>query len=274
MLLSTTGADIKLRKWKVDNPKAQIFLVHGYAEHIGRYVHFAKELNEQGYDVIGYDQTGYGLSEGERAHVPRFDYYVWDLHNVINDQKNDELPTFLFGHSMGGLVVTSYCILYQPTLAGVITTAAALSVGQDTSKLLMKIAPIIGEIFPRLQTTKIGTQDISRDKKIVDEYENDPLIYHAGMKARLAAEMLAKIKKTSRLAHIFSQPLLIMHGTEDRLTNPLGSQNFYKNCSSDDKKLKIWRDCYHELLNEPEKEEIIKYIKKWIKSRVKSSEDE
>jgi len=272
MITSTTGDELKIREWLIDDPHAQVFIVHGYAEHIGRYRHLAKKLNKEGYDVIGYDQVGHGISDGERAYIPRFDYYVWDLERVINEYRNEDLPTFLFGHSMGGLVVTTHCIIYRKDFAGVITSGAALKVGEDVSTLLTGIAPFLGEIFPRTKTTKIGTQDISRDKAIVEEYENDTLVYHDGMKARLGSELLDRTKKTSSLAKLFTQPALFMHGGADRLTDQEGTIHFHDSCGSADKELKIWEGCYHELINEPEKKEILKYMMNWIRPKVESFE--
>ena len=270
MITSTTADTLKIREWKVKKPKAQVFLIHGYAEHTGRYGHLADRLNDEGYHVIGYDQVGHGISDGERAYIPRFDYYVWDLEQIINEYRKEEIPTVLFGHSMGGLVVLSHCIVYRKDFAGVITSGTALQEGKDASGILKFFAPLFGEVFPKMKTTKIGTQDISRDEEIVEQYENDPLVYHDGMKARLGIEMLRRMKKTSKVADLFSQPALFMHGGADRLTNPDGTIHFHDNCSSTDKDLKIWEGCYHELINEPEKEEIMDYMMKWIRRRVKS----
>lgn len=267
-LRSTTGARLNIRLWPRENAKAQVFIVHGYAEHIDRYNHLAEKLNNKGYSVIGYDQSGHGSSEGERAYASRFDQYVWDLHKVINKYKKTKLPQFLFGHSMGGLVVTSYCILYRPQFNGVITSGAALMVNKETSPILQKIAPILGEIFPKMKTTKIGSQDISRNQDIVKEYDSDPLVYREGMKARLAAEILGRIKKTNKLAHLFTQPVLMTHGGADQLTDPQGTVGFYNNCSSTDKELKIWDGLYHELINEPERKEVIKYMINWMDQRI------
>jgi alpha-beta hydrolase superfamily lysophospholipase len=273
MIKSTTGDVVKTREWRVPEPNAQIFLVHGYAEHVGRYEHFASQLNNAGFDVIGYDQVGYGLSNGERAYVSRFDQYVWDLHSVMRHYKNEAIPNFLFGHSMGGLVATSYCILYRPKLNGVITSGAALKVNKDTSPILQKIAPVLGEIFPRLKTTKIGSQDISRDPLVVEAYEKDPLVYHEGIKARLAGEMLGRIKRTNQLAHLFTQPVLMMHGGADQLTDPNGTMQFFNSCASVEKELKIWDGLLHEILNEPEKESVITHLVNWINRRIQLSED-
>lgn len=267
MIVSSTGENLHIRNWEIENPKALIFLVHGYAEHISRYKSLAKKLNKAGFSVIGHDHAGHGKSGGERAYIDRFDQYVWDLNRVIEEYKSDELPYFIFGHSMGGLVVTSYCTLYRPEdVSGIITSGAALKINE--SPILQAVAPFLSEIFAHLKTKKIGSQDISRDPEVVKEYDTDPKIYRGGMKMRLASEIILRVKKTNRIAELFTQPALFMHGSADELTDPEGTRVFYENCNSLDKELIIWDGLYHELINEPEKDQVISKMIDWINDRL------
>ena len=263
MIVSSTGENLHVKHWEIDNPKALIFLVHGYAEHISRYKHLAKKLNKAGYSVIGHDHAGHGKSGGERAYIDRFDQYVWDLNRVIDEFKEEELPYFIFGHSMGGLVVTSYCTLYRPDdVAGIITSGAALKINE--APLLQLVAPFLSEIIAHTKTKTIGSQDISRDPDVVADYDSDPKVYRGGMKMRLASEVILRVKKTNSIAELFTQPVLFMHGSADELTDPEGTKSFYENCSSSDKELVVWDGLYHELINEPEKEEVISKIINWM----------
>ncbi len=267
MIVSSTGENLHVKNWDVDSPKAQIFLVHGYAEHISRYKPLAKKLNKEGFSVIGHDHAGHGKSGGERAYIDRFDQYVWDLKRVVDENKVEDVPQFLFGHSMGGLIVTSYCTLYRPEdLHGVITSGAALKI--NDSPILQSIAPLLSEIMAHTKTKTIGSQDISRDPEVVSDYDNDPKVYRGGMKMRLAAEIILRVKKTNSIANLFNRPALFMHGSADQLTDPKGTEWFYENCSSEDKELKIWDGLYHELINEPEKEEVIGTMVNWINARL------
>ncbi|MEE9372069.1 MAG: lysophospholipase [Saprospiraceae bacterium] len=267
MIVSSTGQDLHVKHWSVDKPKAQIFFVHGYAEHISRYKHLAKKLNKEGYSVIGYDHVGHGKSGGERAYIDRFDQFVWDLKRVMDEYRDEELPQFVFGHSMGGLIATAYCTLYRPdNLNGVITSGAALKV--DDSPVLQTIAPFLSEIIAHAKTKSIGSQDISRDADVVADYDSDPKVYRGGIKMRTASEILLRIKKTNRIAHLFTQPVLFMHGSADQITNPEGTIHFCEKCNSVDKELKMWDGFFHELINEPEKEEVIKYMVQWLNARL------
>jgi alpha-beta hydrolase superfamily lysophospholipase len=267
MIVSSTGGNLHIKNWEIEDPKAQIFLVHGYAEHISRYKSLAKKLNKAGFSVVGHDHAGHGKSGGERAYIDRFDQYVWDLKRVIDEYRKEEVPYFIFGHSMGGLVVTSYCTLYRPTdVNGVITSGAALQI--NDSPILQALAPFLSEIFAHTKTKPIGSQDISRDPEVVADYDNDPKVYREGIKMRLAAEIISRVKKTNSIAKLFTQPVLFMHGSADQLTDPNGTQRFYENCSSEDKELKIWDGLFHELINEPEKDQVIETMIDWINARL------
>jgi len=269
MVVSSTGNELHVKKWSVDNPKAQVYLVHGYAEHISRYNHLANQLNAHGYEVIGHDHAGHGNSGGERAYIDRFDQYVWDLKRVIEENKKEDLPMFIFGHSMGGLVVTSYCTLYRDDeISGVITSGAALKPPKSTPKMLQNIAPFFSEIIAHTKTQSLDADNICRSKEVVFAYDNDPMVYRGGMKMRTASEMLLRMKKTSSIANLFNQPALFMHGTADELTDPKGTVDFCENCSSEDKELKLWDGCYHELINEPEQQQVIDTMVGWIDARV------
>lgn len=268
MITSSTGENLHSKVWKVEAPKAEVYLVHGYAEHIGRYEHLAQRLNAAGYDVIGYDHAGHGDSGGERAYIDRFDQFVWDLDRVIEHHHDEGKPIYLFGHSMGGLVVTSYCTLYQPKyIQGVITSGAGLKVNKNVSKILQRISPVMSEICAHLKTTSISSQDVSRDPKVVEEYDNDPKVYRGGIKTRIGSEILLRMKKTSKVPHLFKVPTLMMHGTLDEITDPGGTIEFCEKCASDDKELKLWDGLYHEIMNEPEKEEVIDYMISWLEAR-------
>ena len=269
MIVSSTGNDLHVKQWNVENPKAQVFIVHGYAEHISRYKHLAKKLNKHDFKVIGHDHAGHGKSGGERAYIDRFDQYVWDLKRVIDEYENEELPKFIFGHSMGGLVVTSYVTLYRPeNINGIITSGAALRPPKNSSPILRKIAPLLSEIMAHTKTQSISAQEISRDPEIVSDYDNDPMVYRDGIKMRTASEILLRMKKTSSIANLFSPPALFMHGSADEIADPAGSIDFCENCSSEDKEMKIWDGLFHELINEPEKKEVMTKMIKWMEKRI------
>lgn len=255
-------------EWLAPNEKIRLVLVHGYGEHAGRYDSFAKALNEKNISVMSYDQRGYGKSDGSRAYVKRFQQYVDDL-KIVVDKEDFVLPTFMMGHSMGGLVAVSYFV-QNPTnsFKGLISSSALLAVDKDLSPILQMLAPIIGFLFPQLKTEKLDQTYLTRSEENRTAYNSDPLMYVEGTKARTAAEMLKTVKTINREFNQVSTSLLVLHGEADRLTMPEGSQKLYDQASANDKEIKIYPGLYHELIHEPEREEVIGDISSWVLNRV------
>lgn len=255
-------------EWLAPNEKVRLVLVHGYGEHAGRYDAFAKALNEKGISVTSYDQRGYGKSDGTRAYVKRFQQYVDDL-KVILKKDSFTIPTFLMGHSMGGLVAVNYYVQNpQNSFRGLISSSSLLAVDPDLSPILQALAPIIGFLFPKLKTEKLDQTYLSRSPENIAAYNSDPLMYVEGTRARTAAEMLKTVKVVNKEFDKVEASLLVLHGDQDRLTMPVGSQKLYDDASANDKQIKLYSGLYHELIHEPERDEVIGDITSWILDRV------
>ncbi len=265
---SYDGLSLSTRYWAPEHLKASslLIIVHGIGEHIARYQHLAEVLTQQGVVVAGYDMRGHGLSEGLRAYVHRWSDYISDLKIFVDDalKHRQDVPVFYLGHSLGGLILTDFLLKYDPALSGVILSSPALKVSEDLSPLLQKLAPVLSALVPKLKTVPLDTQHISRDPAVVKSYENDPLIYHDGVRARTGGEVLKATKRLQSSIPQFKYPVLLMHGTADKLTDPEGSRAFYKAISSEDKSLDLMEGWYHELMNEPGKEQILQRITSWM----------
>lgn len=274
-VLPIHGKEIFVREWTVSQPKAKVLLVHGYAEHCGRYDHFAEFLSKHQIALYSYDLQGHGKSSGSRANVKRFGDYISELDAVskeIRSTTKDDAPWFLMGHSMGGLISVVYTLEHKPSWAkGVILSAPAMKIQDDISPLLQKMSGVIGAIAPWLATVKLEAQWISKDPKVREEYNNDPLIYRGGTKARFGAESIKTMKATQSRFAEFMHPILIMHGDDDRLIDPKGSQLLFDGISSADKQLQLVPTGYHEILNEPDQEETMATMTSWITDRIANS---
>lgn len=262
------GTQLRMREWKSANEKAIVILVHGYAEHIDRYEYLGTKLMEAGISMIGYDHRGHGRSGGKRSYINRFTDYLQDLDIVVSKYRNEAKPIFIYGHSLGGLIVTRYVIDYQPSLAGVIMSGAALKVNEDISPMLQKVSGLVSSILPKVKTVTLDSSMISRDPNEVRKYREDPLIYTEGIPARTGAEILAATKSIPGLAQEFTLPVLIMHGGDDQLTEPSASKDFFAACGAEDKELQIYDGLYHEIMNEPERDEVISNFISWISTRI------
>jgi len=274
MLIGQRAIRLTHASWLPDaQPKALAILVHGYGEHMGRYKHVIEAMVEQGYAVHSLDHRGHGDSTGVRAHVERFDYFVDDLHLLVQQAKaaHAGLPCFMVAHSMGGLIGTRYALRHQDQLAGLILSGAAIQVGDDISPWIRRIATLIATLVPTLPitpATRATESVLSRDPLVQEQFDTDPLTYKGKLRARMGLEFAkAATDARNRVAEL-QLPLLVMHGAEDRLTNPKGSELLYTEARSQDKTLKLWPGCRHEILNEPEKDEVIAFMLDWLDQRV------
>jgi len=244
-----------------------ILLVHGYAEHIMRYEAFFDALDAAGFNVLGYDHRGHGQTDGQRAMIDSFDTYVKDMRAITNTFFSPNKKNFIFAHSMGGLITTLYLERYgAANLAGVVLSGSALVMYEKTPAIVVKLAGAIATLFPNLPTVPAVADVVSRDQEIVEKYKKDPLIFNKRTKAKMGHEFLkAQQVAIADLAKI-NVPIFINHGAGDILIDPQSSQLTFDKISSEDKTLRIWDGLYHEILNEPEKEEVTKEIIDWIKA--------
>ena len=250
-------------------PKAVVVLLHGYAEHIGRYLHVIEALNKHDYVVFTLDHRGHGESEGQRACVEKFAYFVDDLHLLLLKAKEafPNLPLFMIGHSMGGLIAILYALRHEDQVDGLVLSGAALQIGDDVSRLLKAISKYVVKLVPNLPILSNQENVLSRDPAIERRFKQDSLCYNGKIKARMAYEMkMASEDVCARMSRL-SLPLLIMHGSADRLTNPAGSKRLYQQARSQDKTLKLWPEHFHEIFNELEKEQVIAFMLEWLDKR-------
>lgn len=251
-------------------PKAILLVVNGLAEHSGRYQNLVDYFVPKGYAVYSYDHRGHGRSEGARCYVERFSEYVDDLKSFFDIVRGEhkEAKVFLIGHSMGGTIATAYAIRYQQDLAGLLLSAATLKVGSTASPVLIAMAGILSALLPKMGTIVIDAPAISRDKAVVHAYVNDPLVYRGKIPARMGAELVKTVQELPSKMPEITLPILIMQGTIDRLSAPAGSQMLYERISSKDRTLKLYEGFYHEIFNEPQREQVFKDIEAWLASHI------
>jgi acylglycerol lipase len=251
-------------------PIAVLVVVHGLAEHSGRYLNLVNYFVPRGYAIYAFDLRGHGKSEGIRGYVERFSYYLDDVKTfcdmVSQEQKNTRI--FMVGHSMGGTIATAYAIEHQSELDGLILSGTVLKLGTSVNNLSKLMARVLSLLMPKMGVTVLDASTISRDKAVVDAYVNDPLVYRGKTSARLGTEFINIIEKTSSKLSTLSLPILVMHGTADRLSDPEGSKMLYERAGSKDKKLKLYENFYHEIFNEPERGQVFADMEDWLKRHV------
>ncbi len=251
-------------------PKAVLLVSHGLAEHSGRYMNIVNHFVPKGYAVYGFDQRGHGKSQGQRGYVERFSHFVSDLKTFsgIIHSKHRDAKIFIVGHSVGGTIATAYAVHYQDEFDGLVLSGATLKVGASVSSGLIIVARVLSLLLPKMGLDVIDASAISQDKTVVDAYVDDPLVYRGKIRARLGAELIKAIQiLLPKMSKIYL-PILIMHGTADRLSDPRGSEILYDRVSSRDKTLKLYDGFYHEIFNEPGREQVFADMEAWLVIRM------
>lgn len=250
--------------------KRAIFVIlHGLKDHSSRYSELAAVAAQSGFAVYAFDLRGHGRSGGKRAYVGRFHDLVDDLEIFIK-QLRDQNPgtaVFIFGHSMGGTTATLTAIENTKAFQGIILSAPALVPGEGISPLLIKITGILGAILPNLPLMNLPNYNFSRDSLVVTAMSSDPLIYNKNAPVRTAAQLLKGMRMIKENVEDFSTPVLILHGTADKLTNPKGSKMLAERSKSVDKTLKLYPGLVHDLMHEPEKAQALADIMSWLEKR-------
>ena len=267
---SKDGLKMYAQSWEPDDaPKAVISLVHGIGEHSGRYAHVGKAFSTTGFSLAGFDLRGHGKSGGPRGHIPSFDAFMDDIEGFQEqlDARFPGLPRFLYGHSLGGILVLNYGLRRKPVFKGIISTAAGLRTAIEEQKAKVAMAKALGALLPSVSIPSgLDPNSISSRQEVVDAYVNDPLV-HDKMSFGFGKIMLTEIPWTFEHAHEFSLPLLIMHGTADRLSYPRGSEEF-ANYVKQDCTLKMWDGLHHEIHNEPEQDEVFAFTIDWMNNQL------
>ncbi|CAB3800955.1 alpha/beta hydrolase [Pararobbsia alpina] len=268
------GVELALHHWPVEGegrPRATIALVHGLAEHAGRYAALAQRLNAAGIELFAIDLRGHGQSPGARAWVDRFDQYLLDAEALLGVAARGKSPLFLMGHSMGGTISALYAAERLaddgPSMAGLILSSAALVPGRDVPSWLIALSRIISRVLPRLPTMEVDATWLSRDPGAVEANRADPLVYHGGIPARTGAGLLDAMTRIERGRANLRMPVLVYHGTADKLTEPDGSREFSKHVGSTDRTLVLYEGSYHETMNDLDQERVIDTLIDWILAR-------
>ncbi|KAL0394110.1 UNVERIFIED_CONTAM: hypothetical protein Slati_4377200 [Sesamum latifolium] len=253
--------------------KGILIIIHGLNEHSGRYSHFAKRLISCNFGVYAMDWIGHGGSDGLHGYVPSLDHVVADTAAFLEKVRVDNpgVPCFLFGHSTGGAVVlkaASYPHI-EEMLEGIILTSPALRV-KPAHPIVGAVAPIFSMVVPRFQFKGANKRGIpvSRDPAALLAKYSDPLVYTGPIRVRTGHEILRITSYLTRNFQSITVPFFVLHGTADRVTDPLASQDLYNEAPSKFKDIKLYEGFLHDLLFEPEREEIAQDIIDWMEKRL------
>lgn len=268
--ITKDGMKVFYRHWKSANlPKAIVVIAHGFNSHSGYFQWTAEQLTTQDFDVFGIDFPGRGNSDGERYYIADYNEFVTDLDKLVDiaQAAYPGLPTFLLGHSAGGVLSANYVLEHQDKLNGFICESFAFQV--PAPDFAVAVLKGLSHIFPHAHVLKLKNEDFSRNQEVVDFMNNDPLIAHEVQPTKTVQQLSLADERLKAEMPAIKLPLLILHGTADKATKPAGSQYFYDNASSTDKTLKFYEGHYHDLLNDLDKEIVMNDILDWLNARTK-----
>jgi acylglycerol lipase len=247
--------------------RGALVLMHGLKDHSSRYADLAIDMAHRGIAVYAFDLRGHGRSEGDRVWVEAFDDYLVDLGTFVDSVRKREpgKPLFLFGHSMGGAIVTLYTLTREPYIQGLILSGPALHV--DLSGALISSTKVLSGLAPHAGVLDLDPKNFSRDPVVVDDQKTDPLVFQGPGPARTAAELFTAMDRIQVLEHEMFVPVLLMHGSADKLTDPEGTRALHAVAISKDKTLKIYEGLYHDILHEPERAQVTADFVEWLDAR-------
>jgi alpha-beta hydrolase superfamily lysophospholipase len=259
-----------VQEWLPDGEiVASITLVHGIGEHSGRYQSMAEYYCSKGISILSYDQRGHGKTEGKRGHIRSYDIAADDIDHFLQENllRHPNIPHFIYGHSLGGAMALYYCLTNKPDINGAVISAPGLAPGTPFPPIIMFFAKILAKISPSFtMSNRLERKYLSRDPQVEQIYSNDPLV-HDQVSASLGMDLITKGAWMVQNAASLEIPTLLMYGTDDHLVNLSSIREFIKHAKPS-LLVKEWDGFYHEIHNEPEKQQVYDYVINWIKSKL------
>jgi alpha-beta hydrolase superfamily lysophospholipase len=264
------GVRLYYQAWLPNRPRRAVLVnLHGLGDHSGLYPNLAAHFPAAGIALYAYDMRGNGRSAGQRAYVRRWAEYRDDLHIFLNRVREWEpgLPLFLLGNSLGGLVVLDYTLQHPGGLAGVI--AAATPLGEvGVPPVLMALGRVLSRVLPRFSlNVGMDLSGLARDPSVVEAVLTDPLFHRRGT-ARLSTEVTAAIARVQDLAGTIAVPLLVLHGSADRMVPPDGSRRFFARVHHPDREFLEYPDAYHGLFADLDYPRVLRDVERWVETHI------
>ena len=265
------GITIVYDVWMPDSaPRAVVVLAHGYGEHARRYDHVAQRFGEAGLAMYALDHRGHGRAGGKRVRVRHIKEFVSDYRTLVLTarKENPGLPIIVLGHSMGGGIAFAYGAQHPDEYDLMVLSGPALAAHTSVSKFKAVLGKTVGSILPDLPIEKIEAAMVSRDPQVVADYESDPLVYRGKVPAGIGKALLIVGETMERKAPGITAPLLVVHGEDDQLIPVEDSRRLVACIGSTDVELKVYPELYHEVFNEPERDQVLDDVITWITSRL------
>lgn len=264
-LSAKDGTALACYRWTpAGTPRGDVVLVHGLAEHMGRYDHIARAFTDVGLRVTGYEARGHGHSGGLRAFVERWSDYTGDL-DVVVDAVGGR--PYVVAHSMGGLVTLDWLRERPDRVAGIVVSAPLLRATVQAPRWKVLAARVLSRLAPRLAlANEIPAAHVSRDADVVAAYERDPLVFKV-VTSRWYTEMLRAAERVVEHGPRYRTPALFMAGTGDRIVDPEAVAALAAAWGGPAEH-RAWPGLYHEIFNDPERADVLAHATGWLVARL------
>jgi acylglycerol lipase len=264
-------ADVELywQGWLPESePRGLLLICHGMGEHSGRYATVVDELVPDGWAVYGLDQRGHGRSGGPRVHIRDYAHFLADFDTFRRAvaARHTDLRPFLLGHSMGGQIALAYALDHQDDLAGLVLSAPALAAPR-VPRLARSAFTLLARVAPTLRRPVVDLSTISRDEAVVADYRTDALVHQGHPTVALALAMVDQMALLPARARELRLPLLVQHGTADRICNPDGSRTLEASAGTADLTVRWYDGLWHEIYHEPERAQPLGDLREWLDAR-------
>lgn len=257
---------IYAKSWeRSDDPFGTIGIIHGQSDHSGRYAHVADFLSAHHYAVMKIDLPGHGKSGGKRGHIDTFQDYIEAADMLVEALQNMHpgKPVYLYGHSMGGNVVLNYLLSGKYQVNGCVVTSPWIRLAFKPPAWKKSLGKIVRNIFPAFQQpTGLDAAFLTHDNHINTAYKNDPLV-HGKISSSAFFEIMEHGENILSNAQKFTQPIFLAHGTADKITDHTSSKELAA-LRPDIITYKEYEGLYHEIHNEPEKQQLFNDIIHWL----------
>lgn len=258
------------QRWLPDDaPVAAVGIVHGGAEHGGRYPRLVEALVARRHAAYAVDLRGHGRSDGARVTITRFGEYLDDLaaFTAVLEREHPRAPRFLVGYSLGGLATAAFAARGPGGLRGIVLVAPALGPARGMPRAQIGAARVLSIAAPRLRIMRMDPEQMTQDPEVVRSYHADPLVHHRRIDARMLAEVAVAMRGVLDDAARIRVPVLVVHGADDRMADLDASRRLVGSCGSQDKTLNVYPSTQHDVFNEPAGERAAADVAAWVTAR-------
>lgn len=263
------GVRLAVSRWQpAGEPLANVYLLHGFGEHAGRYARLGEVLTAAGYALTSLDHRGHGRSDGPRATVPDAHRLADDWRMFLAAEAADGLPRILLGHSMGGPVAAQVALAEPGAYAGLVLSSPYLQPATPPPAVLVAALGVLRRVAPGLTVEKLSSADLSREPLEAAAYDDDPLVHHDGVSALSAHSLLGAGRYVLDRAGELDLPLLILHGARDNIAGIEGSRQLVAAAGSRDKRIVEFEEARHEVMNDLDRELFYEELLDWLGYRL------